>query len=127
MAHSKNISNKIKEPLKCGICRIDVNKGSAIHQVDPNLPIICSTCNNKFSEEDKISILNIFIVYRGFFGQYKSKEFSLLSTLKDLSKSKKPLLLNPEVLNYTLFHKALLHGITPEEYIGMLEILYEQI
>jgi len=119
--------NKIEGFFKCGICRIDIENKSLSHQVDPNLPIICNTCNDKFSEKDKKALLGIFIAYGGFFGQNKSEEFSLLPSLEELSKNKKSLILDPEVLNFKLFHKALLHGITPEEYFGMLELLYDQI
>ncbi len=113
--------------VKCGICHGEIIDRAQIYQAGINLGVVCSSCYKHFSTEDLEMMANMFIAYGGFFGMMKDSSFSVLKILENILKNglKENKLVNTEQINIKLMHKALLHGISPEQYIQNLAFLVE--
>jgi len=109
--------------IKCAICHSDINNYSKIYQSDPNFGVICGNCRNRFTKEDLELISSLFLAYGGFLGKLKRSQFSIIEVIKDLSKElvEQNDSLSIENLNIKVLHKALVHGITPNEFIELLK------
>ncbi|MHA2036235.1 MAG: hypothetical protein ACW98X_07365 [Promethearchaeota archaeon] len=114
--------------VKCGICRVEIVDRAQIYQAGINLGVICSACYQSFSTEDIEMMANMFIAYGGYFGMLKDSSFSFLKTLENLLKKglKKKEVITSEQINVRLMHKALLHGISPQQYVQNLTLLFDE-
>jgi len=113
--------------VKCGICHASIFDRAQIYQAGINLGVVCCDCYKHFSEEDLEMMANMFIAYGGYFGMLKGSNFSLKTleyVLKNALKEKKTF--TTEQINIRIIHKALLHGISPEEYIQNLSLLVDE-
>jgi len=107
---------------KCGVCHNNILDKS-IYQPDPSLPIICSECHQNFTEEEVFLMTNLFTVYGGYFGQERSTEFSLITSLENCYNE--PLNLEDfDEINARCYHSALLHGISLQECSNKLKIFF---
>ncbi len=113
--------------IKCGICRAEIVDRAQIYQAGINLGVVCSGCYKCFSAEDLKMMANMFIAYGGYFGMLERSNFSLVKTLENILKNglKEKRIVNSEQINIRLMHKALLHGISPEQYIQNLTLLVD--
>ncbi len=111
--------------IKCGICRSEIKKGAQIFQEGLHFGIVCSQCHDNTSKEDLELMANMFLAYGGYFGKLKDPRFSIGAILKDLLKENKvdKKCASIDELNIKLLHSALLHGLTPQQFIRGLEIL----
>ncbi len=118
---------KSSHVVKCGICHGEIVDRAQIYQAGINLGVVCSECYKHFSAEDLEMMANMFIAYGGYFGKLKNSDFSLVKTLEIILKNglREKKIVNTEQINIRLMHKALLHGISPEEYIQNLNILVD--
>ena len=73
-----------------------------------------------FNPEEIEIALNIFILYGGYFGQYKRNKFSVIDQLIEIVE-KEDKNFDIEITNMRLLHLALVHGITPKELNRSLE------
>ena len=119
MSSPKSLSVSSEKTLKCGICRADIVDKSFIYQSKSYGALICQDCCNMFSKEDIELILDLFIAYGGY--------FSLVSMLDKLEKKDGHVTEPFEKLTVIFFHNALLHGISPQEYINQLEALIDNL
>ena len=119
---------KSSHTVKCGICHGEIVDRAQIYQAGINLGVVCSECYKHFSAEDLEMMANMFIAYGGYFGMLKDSDFSLVKTLEIVLKNglKEKKIVNTEQINIRLMHKALLHGISPEEYIQNLSVLVDE-
>jgi hypothetical protein len=119
--------SKSSYSVKCGICHVEIVDRAQIYQAGINLGVVCSECYKHFSAEDMEMMANMFIAYGGYFGMLKDSDFSLVKTLENVLKNslKEKKAVNTEHINIRLMHKALLHGISPEEYIQNLNVLVD--
>ena len=127
MSSPKSFYVPSEKKLKCGICRADIADKSFIYQSKSYGALVCLDCCNKFSKEDIELILDLFIAYGGYFGKLKPSDFSLVSILDKLEKKDGHVIGPFEKLTVIFFHNALLHGITPIEYINQLEALVDNL
>ena len=113
--------------IKCSICRHEIKDRATLCQTGVNYGIVCVECYQKFSSEDLELMANLFIAFGGYFGQYQRSEFSILRILKAIHMDLLPVYEEKgiEELNIRMLHRALLHGISPEEYIESLELVFE--
>ncbi|TFG28650.1 MAG: hypothetical protein EU532_04740 [Promethearchaeota archaeon] len=129
MVKSQKISVKSSNKrLKCAICHNDINDISLVHQPQLNLGVICTDCCEYFSKEDIRSMLELFLMYGGYFGQLRNQNFSLITELKkiNLFYSHDKSLSSDEIIlevNSRLLHNALVHGIHPKDYLHSLKKL----
>ena len=128
IAYYGNNENNSRRNLKCAICRINIDNKTKTYQSKTTFGVVCYNCIKKFSQEDIELILNLFLVYDGYFGQLKdhkdckySIETVIKSTLTKLKKKK----LNIDEFNMRLLHVVLLYGFTPNEYIKNLKLFLE--
>ncbi|MFX1320795.1 MAG: hypothetical protein ACFFAQ_04035 [Promethearchaeota archaeon] len=114
--------------IKCSICRHDIKDRATLCQTGFNYGIVCVKCYRKFSKEDLELMANLFTAFGGYFGRYRRSEFSKLKILKAIHTDLLPIYEENgvEELNIRMLHKALLHGISPEEYIENLELVLEE-
>jgi len=112
----KNDSNS---SLRCFICRKKIVNVSSCYQTSETSSIVCKKCYDRFSTEDLEVISQLFIAYGGYFGQYPPSEFSIFSELVNVMKN----IHDPEDINIQLLHRALLHGITIQKYVEILNSL----
>jgi hypothetical protein len=111
--------------IKCGICRAEIRRDAIIFQEGLHYGIVCSKCHDSTSKEDLELMANMFLAYGGYFGKLKDPDFSIGEILKELLKENDVNTKNAslEDLNVRLLHCALLHGLTPQQFIRGLEIL----
>jgi len=123
--NSKIQHNFTHNPIKYGICRSEIKKGAQIYQEGLHFGIVCSQCHNNISKEDLELMANMFLAYGGYFGKLKDPRFSIGAILKDLLKENKvdKTCASIDELNIKLLHRALIHGLTPQQFIRGLEIL----
>ena len=116
---------QIKNGLKCGICRNQIGTNVRIYQEGLNFSVVCLTCHENNSKEDIELMANMFLAFGGYFGMLKKKRFSLVKTLETLINGAPIDDEFPTVgdISAKTLHKALLHGITPQQYIDGLEEL----
>jgi hypothetical protein len=121
-------ASKSVHSVKCGICHLEIVDRAQIYQAGINLGVICITCYRAFSTEDIEMMANMFIAYGGYYGMIKDRTFSVLKTLENLieNPNAKDKLLDTDLINIKLMHKALLHGISPEHYIKSFKTLLEK-
>ena len=114
--------------VKCGICHGEIVDRAQIYQAGINLGVVCRECYKHFSANDLEMMANMFIAYGGYYGMLKDSNFSLVKTLENVLKSslKKKQIVNTEQINIRLMHKALLHGISPEQYVSKLNLLVHE-
>lgn len=110
----------ISDQIRCAICHSDINGSTAIFQSNVNYGVICSRCMKLFNPEEIEIALNIFILYGGYFGQYKRNKFSVIDQLIEIVE-KEDKNFDIEITNMRLLHLALVHGITPKELNRSLE------
>jgi hypothetical protein len=110
----------ISAQIRCAICRADIKGSTAIFQSSVNYGVICSRCMNLFNQEEIYIALNLFILYGGYFGQYKRNKFSVIDHLIEIIE-KEDNNYDFETTNMRLLHLALVHGITPKEFNHSLE------
>ncbi|MFX0043334.1 MAG: hypothetical protein ACFE8L_10505 [Candidatus Hodarchaeota archaeon] len=113
--------------IKCSICQHEIKDKATFCQNGVNYGIVCVDCYQRFSPEDLELIANLFLAFGGYFGQFQRTEFSILRILKAIHKDLLPIYEENgiEELNIRMLHRALLHGISPEEYIDNLELIFE--
>ena len=120
--------NQSHQSIRCGICRRIIEDRAQIYQAGISLGVVCVECYKRFSSEDMELMTNLFIAYGGYFGKQKSSEFStnkmLKSILSEMQLQKKNI--NVESINIKMLHNALLHGITPKQYVEALKKLLEK-
>ena len=121
-------ASKSVHSVKCGICHVEIVDRAQIYQAGINLGVICITCYRAFSTEDIEMMANMFIAYGGYYGMIKDRTFSVLKALEYLIENSnvKDKFLNTDFLNIKLMHKALLHGVSPEQYINSFKTLLEE-
>ncbi|MBD3196092.1 MAG: hypothetical protein GF317_13625 [Candidatus Lokiarchaeota archaeon] len=113
------VINKSHNTLKCGICRSNITRNELIYQSKVLYIPVCQNCINRFTKDDVELMLNLFIAYGGYFGQFDSSQFSILNYLKNLKESGLKIQ-NTEALNISLLYQSILHGISPQEYLEEL-------
>lgn len=110
----------IRDHIRCAICHAVINSSKPIFQSRINYGVICSRCMEIFSPEEIEISLNLFILYGGYFGQYKQEKFSLIKRLLEIIENEGKDF-NIETTNMKLLHLALIHGITPQEFNSSLK------
>ena len=110
----------LSERIRCAICHTDINMSTPVFQSTINYGLICPRCMRVFTQDEIDIILNLFILYGGYFGQHKRDKFSLIEQLLEIVE-KEGKNFNIETSNMKLLHLALLHGITPKEFNQSLE------
>ena len=114
--------NITADHIKCVICHSDIKTYSNVYQSDVNFGIICNNCKKRFTKEDLELISSLFLAYGGFLGKFERSQFSIADVITDLSKeiAQNNNNLSLENLNIKALHKALVHGITPDEFVELL-------
>ncbi|MFW9866129.1 MAG: hypothetical protein ACFFEN_08540 [Candidatus Thorarchaeota archaeon] len=120
------IDRKNFDSVKCGICRSEILDRAHIYQAGIHLGVICVHCYKRFSSNDIELMANLFIAYGGYFGMLRSSLFTPIKILKKLVREAQAQNqhVSLEQINIRLLHKALLHGLSPEQYIHSLEKLF---
>ena len=113
--------------IKCGICRAEIEDKAQIYQSGINLGVVCEGCYKQFSADDLEMMGNIFVAYGGYFGMRKDSEFSIIKILEKVLQdtAEEGNKVDFEKINIKLMHMALLHGVTPEQYIQNLNLLVD--
>jgi len=123
----KSDRRRSEHSVKCGICRAEIEDRAQIFQSGINLGVVCVSCYKQFSADDLEMMGNMFVAYGGYFGMRKGSEFSIAkileNVLKDTLEEKK--VIDSEKINIRLMHMALLHGVTPEQYIQSLNLFID--
>ena len=122
------MSTNTSQTIRCGICHSNVKKSAKIYQDGVRFGVVCSKCYDDIPKDDLELMANMFTAYGGYFGKLKKSNFSLYEILKELISEfnidNKPVLVDE--LNIKMMHRALLHGVTPQEFIRGLEIILEE-
>lgn len=113
--------------IKCSLCNHEIKERATVYPTGLEVKVVCIDCYRRFSEEDLELIANLLRAFGGYFGQYKRGEISIKKILKAIHKDLLSVNKNLEAtqINIKMLHKALLHGITPREYIDNLELIFE--
>ncbi len=121
-------SQDFGQSIKCSICRHEIKDRATLCQTGVNYGIACVECYRKFTSEDLELMANLFTAFGGYFGQFRRSEFSILRILKAIHTDLLPIYEENgvEELNIRMLHRALLHGISPEEYIENLKFILEE-
>jgi hypothetical protein len=127
--NSKNMSNKsCQRPIKYAICHQPIYDLSRVYQPYKHLGVICTKCCQRFSKQDTELILSLFMVYGGYFGKIEKHQFSLLEELQKRMNNRKVLKDSKQLeeINSYLLYRALLHGVTPEEFLKIISRLINE-
>jgi len=117
----KSISKLTNSYLKCGICNKKLDNISTTYfSKFIQLPA-CENCKNQFSKEDLEIMLNMFLAYGGYFGQFSRETFSFKKYMKCLEIIQDSNSQKSEKIYVFLLHTALLHGIAPQQYFSELK------
>ena len=113
--------------VKCGICRAEIEDRAQIFQSGINLGVVCVSCYKRFSADDLEMMGNMFVAYGGYFGMRKDSKFSVIKILEKVLQDtvEEGNKVDSEKINIRLMHMALLHGVTPEQYIQSLNRLID--
>ena len=111
----------------CGICHKDITQEAAIYQGGFQFGLICSSCHENNSEEDIELMANMFLAFGGIFGMLKDPKFPVNEMLKNLIDEIhiRKGTTSPKELKLKLMYLALLHGITPQEFLAWDENLFK--
>jgi hypothetical protein len=122
------IDRKNFDSVKCGICRSEILDRAQIYQAGIHLGVICVHCYKRFSSDDIELMANLFVAYGGYFGMLRSSLFTPIKILRKLITEAQAQnhQVSLEQINVRLLHKALLHGLSPEQYIHSLEKLLDK-
>ncbi|TFG01389.1 MAG: hypothetical protein EU539_14090 [Promethearchaeota archaeon] len=123
--NSQDISGSRR--LKCAICHECINQNSNYFQSKCSFNLICEDCSRRFSEEDIELVISIFFLFGGYFGKTKKLKFSILEVLGNLINhfENDGDEMKLDSINIRLLHQALLHGITPQEFVKKVEFIAE--
>ncbi|MBA7475051.1 hypothetical protein ES707_10415 [subsurface metagenome] len=117
----------ISNGIKCSICRADIKERHKMYQTSLKLGVICRSCRNRFSDEDIEMIVNIFFAFGGYFGKFDKSEFSIDDIIVEFAEQLENKEINLHSANVKMWHKVLIHGITPQEFLEELSVYVEQI
>ena len=114
---------KNRQPIKCSICHLMIPEHSKIHQVNYFYGIICEGCYEKFEKEDSEMIVGLLVAYGGHFGKRKRQDFSMDGIMEEIIEDCEKMKgkLDTTEINALFLHKALLYGITPQDFTRMME------
>ena len=117
VAHTHNV-------ILCGICHAEITNEASVYQEGLHLGVVCADCYKNNSKEDLELMANMFFAYGGYFGKLKEADFSVYKVLKELTSEiqEAPSI---EEINIKMMHRALLHGVTPHQFIEGLRMLLE--
>ena len=122
--------NKDKSPLSlhCSICHTKITNRASIFQESLHLGVLCPKCHGNNNQEDLELMANLFLAFGGFFGMNKDVEFDFEATLRELVDEVHTVDSHSSIenLNVKLLHCALLHGITPHQYVETLQDILEE-
>ena len=107
--------NSSSEHIKCTICHADIKTRDNLYQTTFTMRTICCQCRQRFTVDDIEMISSLFLVYGGYFGQLKSDvaiEELIAEFVRNLDKGKEF-----HQIHLELWHKVLLHGLTPDQFI----------
>lgn len=110
----------------CGICQAEISNEASIYQEGIHLGVVCADCYKNNSKEDLELMANMFFAYGGYFGKLKDSEFSVYKVLKALSTEIQEEKLSIEEINIKMMHRALLHGVTPHQFVEGLKMFFEK-
>ena len=114
---------------QCVICRADIKSLKGTYQSPEFHSIACEMCVKQFSSDDIDMMISLFYLYGGYYGQKKDIPFSIESILpiifNNLEKKEGKIEDLIDEFSKKTFHKALLHGVSPSEYIKSLRSLLE--
>jgi hypothetical protein len=115
----------ITNEIKCSICRADIKDHHKVYQSSLKLGIICNLCKQRFSDEDIENIINLFFAFGEFFGARDRSNFSIEDIILEFAKNLDEGKTNFHSQNVRMWHKVLIHGITPEEFLKELSLFVE--
>ena len=98
-----------------------------MYQTSLKLGVICRSCRKLFPEEDIEMIVNIFFAYGGYFGKYDKSEFSIDDVIVEFAEQLSLDNSKFHSQNVKMWHKVLIHGITPKEFLEELSLFVEQV
>ncbi|MFX1312593.1 MAG: hypothetical protein ACFFHD_08285 [Promethearchaeota archaeon] len=110
----------------CGICRAEIANEASIYQEGLHLGVVCAECYKNNSKEDLELMANLFFAYGGYFGKLKDSKFSVYKVLKALNTEIQEEELSIEEINIKMMHRALLHGVTPYQFVEGLKMFFER-
>ena len=118
----QSIAHQVHNGVRCGICRHNIEKGATIYQEGVNFGVVCEDCYKHNSPEDIELMANLFLAYGGYFGMIKDSKYSLYKVLTSLTSGNNE---NDSILelNIKMLHQALLHGVTPHQFVQDLRIM----
>ncbi|MBD3195375.1 MAG: hypothetical protein GF317_09985 [Candidatus Lokiarchaeota archaeon] len=111
--------------LRCGICHKVMDHSEEIFQSQELYIPVCITCLHRFTEDDIELMLNIFLVFGGYFGKFSSDLFCLSKIFNRLDQ-KRIRYEDIEQLNVKLLHTAILHGLSPKDFLKRLKNFMEK-
>ena len=127
MNRKKIVVKQYPNTIKCAICHTDITDLSKVYQPQDQLGVICAECCQKFSDQDIVVILSLFVIYGGYFGKCEKQHFSLSEELQKTIIEGRELKDKEQIeeFNSYLLYRALIHGIGPDEFVKMLTSLLQ--
>jgi len=117
----------ISNGIKCSICRVVIKERHKMYQTSLKLGVICRSCRKRFSDEDIEMIVNIFFAFGGYFGKFDKSKFSMDDVIVEFAEQLEAKEINLHSANVKMWHRVLIHGITPEEFLEELSLYVEQV
>lgn len=117
------------KPIQCVICRAEIKDLKGTYQSPEFHSVVCKECVGQFLPNDIDMMISLFYVYGGYYGQMKDVRFSvleflllILNNMKEKEGSIEDVI---DEFSKKSFHQALLHGLSPSEYLKSLRSLLD--
>lgn len=106
------------EGCVCELCQNDLKLHANVYESEFIVSFICDDCFLSFDKDDIDFMLNIFNIYGGFYGKNKRENISEARVIDQLGREirSNKTIMNKEVLELQMLHKALLQGIPVEKF-----------
>lgn len=112
--------NKIQE-IRCCICHAVITSVEGVYQSPTNYALACKGCSSLFTQDDLEMMMGLFFLYGGYFGERGSELFNLEVILDSIGDSIPIDFDDLESINQRVMHIALLHGLGPSDFNGILK------
>ena len=111
--------------VQCKLCHADVKRTSKIVRLGAQFGVICESCSENFSSNERELIYNMCTAFGGYYGKLRNENTNNYKVIRKLADQYNIKYQGTDLtsLDIQVLHKAFLYGISPSQIIQSLRIL----